>query len=134
MNTSLVRVKRPVSYKLIWQASHLKTEKGQREWICIPNGDRGEENGGCSIWFPIAPRGYVAVGCVVSAGSAEPPLSSALCIMASLVSSCTLKDCIALRSSESYTSYHLIVFLFFQLLHKFDYYIPCLIYNLLSYM
>uniref|UniRef100_A0A0Q3N5I8 PH domain-containing protein n=1 Tax=Setaria italica TaxID=4555 RepID=A0A0Q3N5I8_SETIT len=46
-----------------------------------------------------APTGYVAMGCVVSPGAAEPPLSSVFCLTASLVSSCNLRDCIALRDN-----------------------------------
>ncbi|KAK1261313.1 hypothetical protein QJS04_geneDACA008707 [Acorus gramineus] len=51
----------------------------------------------------MAPRGYVAVGCVVSEGTAQPPLSSALCILDSLVSPCALKDCIVIRSAAVYS-------------------------------
>ncbi|KAJ4777649.1 Pleckstrin (PH) domain-containing protein isoform 2 [Rhynchospora pubera] len=87
LNTSLVRVKRPVAYKLMWQYRPLVGETD-----------------GCSIWFPVAPRGYVAVGCVASAGSSEPPLSAALCILASYVSSSALRDCIVLKTNGSASS------------------------------
>ncbi|XP_073000916.1 uncharacterized protein [Typha latifolia] len=102
VNTSLVRVKRPVAYKLIWQAGTLRADKCQQDWLtALSYDDNGEEYSGCSIWLPIAPKGYVPVGCVVSAGSVEPSLSSASCIMAPMVSLCSLRDCIALRLSES---------------------------------
>lgn len=100
VNTSFVRVKRPVSYKLIWQCSLQSADKGHRNWISISTNDSGERYNTCSVWFPVAPKGYVAVGCVVSAGSTQPPLSAAFCISSSFVSPCALKDCIALSLSD----------------------------------
>lgn len=88
LNTSFVRVKRPESFMLIWPSSAYKDgELGSTTFL-------SKEDGTCSIWFPIAPKGYVAVGCVVSPGSMEPPISSAWCILASLVSPCDLRDCV----------------------------------------
>ncbi|XP_015084887.1 uncharacterized protein LOC107028368 [Solanum pennellii] len=88
LNTSFVRVKRPESFMLIWPSSAYKDgELGPTTFL-------SKEDGTCSIWFPIAPKGYVAVGCVVSPGSMEPPISSAWCILASLVSPCDLRDCV----------------------------------------
>lgn len=109
MNTSFARVKRPVSFKLIWPTSESVdgcNPEGPSSWTGrsiksvsdTPNG--GKDN--CSIWFPVAPKGYVALGCVVSAGRMQPPLSSALCILASLVSPCSLKDCFTLNCTEQY--------------------------------
>ncbi|XP_058084436.1 uncharacterized protein LOC131232245 isoform X2 [Magnolia sinica] len=112
INTSFARVKRPVCFKLIWPSS-------VSDDVCVPHGantsthglvmmessgNDGEKDDGCSIWFPVAPQGYVALGCVVSEGRAQPPLSSALCILASLVSPCALKDCITLSFPELYSS------------------------------
>nr|XP_009413254.1 PREDICTED: uncharacterized protein LOC103994598 isoform X1 [Musa acuminata subsp. malaccensis] len=98
LNTSFVRVKRPLSYKLVWRSGPHCTDIGQYDGTShlLNNGDGGQ-NGGFSVWFPVAPRGYVAVGCVVSSGSAEPPLSAGLCVLASLVSPSSFKDCIALN-------------------------------------
>ncbi|XP_073111690.1 uncharacterized protein [Elaeis guineensis] len=100
VNTSFVRVKRPVSYKLIWQCSLQSADKGHHNWISTSKNNSDEQCNSCSVWFPVAPKGYVAVGCVVSAGNTQPPLSAALCILSSLVSPCALKDCIALSLSE----------------------------------
>ncbi|KAM6557396.1 hypothetical protein CsatB_004415 [Cannabis sativa] len=83
VNSNYTRVKRPVSFKLIWPPS----ESGNSSY-----GDC------CSIWFPEAPKGYVALGCVVSPGRAQPPLSSAFCISASLVCPCSLSDYIAINT------------------------------------
>ncbi|XP_077244890.1 pleckstrin homology (PH) domain-containing protein [Tasmannia lanceolata] len=109
VNTSFARVKRPVSFKLIWPPSvscdSQGTDSGIREFVrTVPNTADSEKQSSCSIWFPIAPQGYVALGCVVSAGRTQPPLSSALCILASLVSPCALKDCITLSFPELYAS------------------------------
>lgn len=87
VNTSLVRVKRPVSFKHVWSPS--------------TNGEiHGEDDADmCSIWFPEAPEGYVALGCVAFTENTPPPLSSTFCISASLVSPCSLRDCIFLSSN-----------------------------------
>ena len=93
LNTNVARVKRPLSYKLIWQSGPPTNELHR---------DNSENNVShmdqlCSVWLPVAPAGYVAMGCVASAGTAEPPLSSVFCLTSSLISSCGLRDCIALR-------------------------------------
>ena len=96
MNTSLARVKRPVSFKLIWPPI---ANADVSEFQGLPN------NSICSIWFPEAPKGYIALGCVVSTGRTQPPLSSAFCILASLVSPCDLQDCITISSSIVYVTF-----------------------------
>ncbi|XP_062073801.1 uncharacterized protein LOC133778015 isoform X2 [Humulus lupulus] len=85
VNSNYTRVKRPVSFKLIWPPS----ESGN-----LTYGDC------CSVWFPEAPKGYVALGCVVSPGRTQPPLSSTFCISASLVCSCSLRDYIAINTAN----------------------------------
>lgn len=96
MNTSFVRVKRPESFMLIWPSSSYKDgELGTT--TCL-----SEEDSTCSIWFPKAPKGYVAVGCVVSPGRMQPPISSAWCILASLVSPCDLRDCVNIDIMSRY--------------------------------
>ncbi|EOA17894.1 hypothetical protein CARUB_v10006303mg [Capsella rubella] len=83
VNTNLMRVKRPLSFKPIW--SPLENDEGDNA---------------CFIWFPEAPKGYVALSCVVSSGSTPPSLASAFCILASSVSPCSLRDCIAISSTD----------------------------------
>ncbi|GFZ15404.1 pleckstrin homology (PH) domain-containing protein [Actinidia rufa] len=94
VNTSLTRVKRPVSFNLVWPST--------------TNGDisefQAENHNTCSIWFPEAPKGYVALGCVVSSGRTPPPLASAFCIATSLVSPCSLRDCITISSNTNCSS------------------------------
>ncbi|KAJ4846821.1 hypothetical protein Tsubulata_004613 [Turnera subulata] len=104
LNTSFVRVKRPISFKLIWPALASKEISDEGPTNSTTNGVDSHEDSSCSIWFPEAPKGYVALGCVVSPGRTQPPLSSAFCILASLVSSCSLRDCITISSTHIYPS------------------------------
>ncbi|VVA93348.1 unnamed protein product [Arabis nemorensis] len=94
VNTNLMRVKRPLSFKLIWSPL---SSGGLGD---SSTNDKDESNDSCSIWFPEAPKGYVALGCVVSSGRAPPPLTSVFCILASSVSPCSLRDCIAISSTD----------------------------------
>ncbi|PIA31101.1 hypothetical protein AQUCO_05300138v1 [Aquilegia coerulea] len=108
VNANLVRVKRPVSFKLIWPALSSETEgisdtKDMDDLIqhtAMTNIDDTKPETSCSVWFPVAPPGFVALGCVVSIGRKEPLSSSAWCILASSVSPCALKDCITIRLAE----------------------------------
>ncbi|XP_043697676.1 uncharacterized protein LOC122648528 isoform X2 [Telopea speciosissima] len=104
VNTNFIRVKRPVCFKLIWPisaAGDSPDSQGSKEYIQSSNDGRQEsQDSGCSVWFPIAPQGYVALGCVVSTGRMQPSPSSVLCISASFVSPCSLRDCITVCSSE----------------------------------
>ncbi|KAJ7011238.1 hypothetical protein NC653_001613 [Populus alba x Populus x berolinensis] len=106
VNTNFARVKRPISFKLIWPPLASEEISGQdlANSSFLPDGFLTKEGNYCSIWFPEAPKGYVALGCVVSPGRTQPPLSAAFCISASLVSSCSLRDCIAINSVNSYQS------------------------------
>ncbi|KAG8382460.1 hypothetical protein BUALT_Bualt05G0079500 [Buddleja alternifolia] len=106
VNTSLIRVKRPVSFTLVWPPS------SSDDILCAEGVDSTElaREGSyygdttCSIWFPEAPKGYVALGCVTSPGRAQPPISSVFCILASLVSPCGLRDCISIGLGSRYPS------------------------------
>ncbi|KAL7609935.1 hypothetical protein Lser_V15G10156 [Lactuca serriola] len=93
VNTRYVKIKKPEAFKLVWPPSD---SEGAGDLELVP--EDGEES--CSIWFPVAPKGYVALGCVVSPGKTQPSLSSAFCIHASLVSPCALRDCIAINSGD----------------------------------
>lgn len=97
VNTSIVRVKKPKSFRLVWSLD--RSDYGS-DSNAMDNNELAYESMGnkeesfCSIWFPEAPEGYASMGCVVSPGRTEPPLSSAYCILASLVSPCSLRDCV----------------------------------------
>lgn len=101
LNTNVVRVRRPLSYKLVWQSGSPRTNVFHHKEKDSKN-KHSNVDLVCSVWLPVPPEGYVAMGCVVSPGTAEPPLSSVFCLSASLVSSCNLRDCIALRSNIYY--------------------------------
>ncbi|XP_031502249.1 uncharacterized protein LOC116265643 [Nymphaea colorata] len=112
VNANFARVKRPLSFKLVWSAlfSQESFETKNRK-ICEPDSisisqqtDCKGIEGICSIWFPVAPPGYVALGCVASSGRNQPPLSSVLCIMEKLVSPCGLRDCIIIHFSEQHAN------------------------------
>ncbi|XP_004305711.1 PREDICTED: uncharacterized protein LOC101295936 [Fragaria vesca subsp. vesca] len=94
VNTSFSRVKKPLSFKLLWPLLPFaeSSSHGVNNLDTIPNGVLSDESRqvASSIWFPEAPAGYVALRCVVCPGRAQPPLSSAFCISASLVSPCSL--------------------------------------------
>ncbi|GAB4857735.1 hypothetical protein Ancab_015642 [Ancistrocladus abbreviatus] len=98
VNTNLVRVKRPLSFKLVWPPLPSAEISGG-----ISRAPR-EKGTSCTIWFPEAPKGYVALGCVVSSGMSQPPLSASFCISTPLVSPCPLRDCIAIGSDNEYAS------------------------------
>lgn len=121
VNTSFARVKRPLSFRLIWpcpEVDSVQECKGEVKGNDVPtssgsNTDKSGKESGCSLWFPVAPEGYVAVGCVVSTGRVAPSLSSTLCISSSFVSSCALKDCISLHLFEPYVTCGFTLFIIF---------------------
>ncbi|XP_059643008.1 uncharacterized protein LOC132284858 [Cornus florida] len=65
---------------------------------------RGESNsdidGDCSLWMPVAPPGYSALGCVAHIGSQPPPNHIVYCIRSDLVTSATYSECIFSSSSN----------------------------------
>ncbi|KAH9610754.1 hypothetical protein KSS87_017342 [Heliosperma pusillum] len=102
VNKNLVRIRRPESFKLIWPP----ITSGTPGVICDTDDIKilphvvAEGNTSCSIWYPVAPKGYISMGCVVSSGIGPPPPSATFCIMASLASSCSLRDCIIIGGSN----------------------------------
>eukprot|EP01018_Ginkgo_biloba_P007916 Gb_35998 [translate_table: standard] len=88
LNTSFAKVKRPVSFELIWSSLEYHSESQDFE------GHGHLEQRECTVWMPVPPQGYVALGCVVSAGRDQPSLSSAVCVSTTSVTPCPLKDCI----------------------------------------
>ncbi|XP_031385571.1 uncharacterized protein LOC116199374 isoform X2 [Punica granatum] len=96
INTNFARVKKPISFKLIWPSP------GSSKQALHNQNSLEAEITDCSIWFPEAPKGYVSLGCVVSQGMQPPPLSSVSCISVSLVTPCSLRDCITISSNDLY--------------------------------
>lgn len=54
----------------------------------------------CSIWEPVAPPGYTALGCVVNIGNDAPPNHIVYCIRSDLVTLATHSECIFNASSN----------------------------------
>ncbi|XP_059076567.1 uncharacterized protein LOC131042467 isoform X2 [Cryptomeria japonica] len=80
------RVKKPLGFKLIWT---LNSTVGLEPELQEPDGESG-----CSIWIPIAPSGYSALGCVAQIGKAPPSNSVVYCIRSDLLTSTMYSDCI----------------------------------------
>ncbi|XP_031479692.1 uncharacterized protein LOC116250249 isoform X3 [Nymphaea colorata] len=53
-----------------------------------------DDEHGCSLWMPIPPTGYKAMGCVAHIGSKPPPNHIVYCIRADLVTSAAFLDCV----------------------------------------
>ncbi|KAK1438468.1 hypothetical protein QVD17_04277 [Tagetes erecta] len=95
VNTRYVKIKKPESFKLVWPPSD---SQGVGLLEFVPSIDGSESY---SIWFPVAPKGYIALGCVVSPGRTLPSTSSVFCLHASLLSPCALRDCITISSVDT---------------------------------
>jgi len=68
-------VKQPLSFLLIWRSSG----KGRAlKYVA-------EGQGPISIWWPVAPEGYHALGCVAVPALEEPPLSLCACVRRDLL-------------------------------------------------
>lgn len=88
VSTAFERVKRPIAYELAWTSSSLRTGSSSEEE------SGGSECSGCTVWLPVAPQGYVAVGCVAWRGPTPPPLSMGACVRMDLLTSSSFSDCI----------------------------------------
>jgi vacuolar protein sorting-associated protein 13A/C len=88
------RIKRPIAYELVW-SSHGVLEEGS----ALKEGKESQPTSEavareCRLWLPVAPAGYVAVGCIAWKGKSPPPLSLAACIRMDLLTSSSFSDCI----------------------------------------
>ncbi|GAB4828173.1 hypothetical protein Ancab_035090 [Ancistrocladus abbreviatus] len=79
------RVRKPLGFKLIGSLSAVQglNGKGGSTDACE-----------CSLWLPIAPPGYRALGCVANLGTQPPSVHIAYCIRDDLVTSTTYSECI----------------------------------------
>jgi vacuolar protein sorting-associated protein 13A/C len=120
LNMGLARVKRPVDFKLVWSSFDLSSslhrgmnangsanslygvvmaEEGlsgsnRADGKSFLDEDGEDQEQECSVWLPIPSPGYVALGCVASRGREPPSPTTALCVLATLVTPCSMKDCI----------------------------------------
>ncbi|XP_073302377.1 uncharacterized protein [Primulina huaijiensis] len=86
------RVRKPLGFKLIGFFSCI----GGRE----NKGDSSNIDSDCSLWLPIAPPGYLALGCVAHIGSQPPPNHIVHCLRSDLVTSAMYLECILNTSSN----------------------------------
>ncbi|KAK1591812.1 hypothetical protein Q3G72_014066 [Acer saccharum] len=77
------RVRKPIGFNLIGLVSDVE---GTEDHLV---GDRG-----CSLWMPVAPPGYTAMGCVANIGRQPPPNHIVYCLRSDLVTSTAFSECI----------------------------------------
>ncbi|KAH6757936.1 calcium-dependent lipid-binding family protein [Perilla frutescens var. hirtella] len=87
------RVRKPLGFKLIGSFSSIQ---GQQSGEVPSNID-----GDCSLWLPISPPGYLALGSVAHVGSQPPPTHIVHCVRSDLVTSTTVLECL-LNSSANH--------------------------------
>lgn len=71
---------------------------GRIDYKDLLDSKENDEETDCSIWKPVAPPGYVALGCVACKGQRPPPTTASLCVLAALVSPCSMRDCVYVTS------------------------------------
>ncbi|KAJ7562087.1 hypothetical protein O6H91_03G054700 [Diphasiastrum complanatum] len=113
LNTGLGHMKKPLDFVLVWSSSHScspykRTSQNFPDDISDqmanskgsgPTNDKHGSSEECSVWFPVAPRGYVALGCVATLGIDPPQPTVTLCISTMLVTRWWMKDCISIHSN-----------------------------------
>lgn len=85
------RAKKPVRFELIWSSDQANGDDAKNK----------DDLSMCCIWMPIAPPGYVALGCVAERGTAPPSSSVVHCVHKDLVTSASISDCILYSSADS---------------------------------
>ncbi|XP_024384462.1 uncharacterized protein [Physcomitrium patens] len=79
---------KPIGFELIWST------RGDAEPRGGSDAQKDDVNSECCVWMPIAPPGYLSLGCVAERGLSPPSLSSVRCIRSDMVTSGSLSDCI----------------------------------------
>lgn len=92
MSNAYGRARKPLGFKLICLFSSIL---GQQTDEVLSNIDTD-----CSLWLPIAPPGYLALGCVAHVGSQPPPNHIVHCIRSDLVTSTTFLECLLSSSAN----------------------------------
>ncbi|XP_047337153.1 uncharacterized protein LOC124940662 [Impatiens glandulifera] len=84
------RVRKPVGFRLMGLFSGSGgAEKGETQ-----------SDGDCCLWMPVAPSGYLTLGCVAHTGRNPPPNHIVHCIRADLVTSTSYSECISSIASK----------------------------------
>lgn len=86
------RVRKPVGFKFIASLSSI---------LDLGSATQLNKDTDCSIWMPIPPPGYLAVGCVAHPGNQPPPNHIVYCLRADLVTSTKFSSCISLSPPSS---------------------------------
>uniref|UniRef100_A0A0D9VFX1 C2 domain-containing protein n=1 Tax=Leersia perrieri TaxID=77586 RepID=A0A0D9VFX1_9ORYZ len=84
------RVRRPLGFRLV----HVLP--GSIEQM---NSSQLAKENECSIWIPVPPPGYLALGCVANIGRQPPSNHTVYCLRSDLVTSTAFSDCIHTLSS-----------------------------------
>ncbi|KAK9053434.1 hypothetical protein SSX86_030068 [Deinandra increscens subsp. villosa] len=82
------RVRKPLGFKLIGLLSDIQETEVD------------DIDSDCSLWTPIPPPGYLALGCVAHIGNQPPPNHVVYCIRADLATSTTYSACMFNASSN----------------------------------
>lgn len=91
------RVKKPIGFELIGFYSSVL-------------GFQCDAEDDCSLWLPIAPLGYSAVGCVANKGRRPPSNHVVFCLRTDLLASTTFSECCLCVPPVS--RYLLLIFMF----------------------
>ncbi|KAL3831089.1 hypothetical protein ACJIZ3_019891 [Penstemon smallii] len=86
------RVRKPLGFKLIGLFSSIQGQKTVEVHLNIDSD--------CSLWLPVAPPGYLALGCVAHVGNQPPPNHIVHCIRSDLVTSTAFLECILNTSAN----------------------------------
>ncbi|XP_010500318.2 PREDICTED: uncharacterized protein LOC104777719 [Camelina sativa] len=88
------RVRKPIGFNCIGLFSVIQGLEGAN----VPHSRDSNE---CSLWMPVAPAGYTAMGCVANLGSEPPADHIVYCLRSDLVSSSSFSECIYTVPSSS---------------------------------
>ncbi|XP_057809782.1 uncharacterized protein LOC131024279 [Salvia miltiorrhiza] len=80
------RVRKPLGFKHIASFSSIQGQQSGEVPSSIDND--------CSLWLPISPPGYLALGCVAHVGSQPPPNHIVHCVRSDLVTSTKALECL----------------------------------------
>uniref|UniRef100_A0A1J3IH98 Putative vacuolar protein sorting-associated protein 13A n=1 Tax=Noccaea caerulescens TaxID=107243 RepID=A0A1J3IH98_NOCCA len=94
VSNSYGRVRKPIGFNRIGLFSVIQGLGGG-------NGEHSLDSNECSLWMPVAPAGYTAMGCVANLGSEPPPDHIVYCLRSDLVSSSSFAECIYTVPSSS---------------------------------
>lgn len=82
VNNSYGRVRKPIGFDFIGLLSDAQGIEGH-----------SDVSSDCSLWMPVAPPGYTAMGCVAHVGNEPPPNHIVYCLRSDLVTSATFSEC-----------------------------------------